>query len=217
MSVATLILGESGTGKSASLRNLDQDNTLLIQSIRKPLPFRSKGWGYRHKESNPNGNMFVADDASVIAEVMRRTNRKVIIVDDFQYIMANEFMRRTDEKGYDKFTQIGHQAWTLFNVASQLPADVRVYLLSHTDTDDNGRIKLKTIGRMIDEKITAEGMFTIVLRTAIEGGQYYFRTRNNGHDTVKSPMGMFEAEMIPNDLAAVDEAICAYYDLTVTA
>lgn len=217
MSIATLILGESGTGKTASLRNLDPAQTLLIQSIQKPLPFRSSGWSYRNRDTNPAGNMFVTDDVKTIDAVMRKTDRRIIVVDDFQYIMANEFMRRTGEKGYDKFTEIGHGAWTLFNTASRLDKDVRVYLLSHTDTDDTGRIKLKTIGRMIDEKITAEGMFTIVLRTAVEGGDYFFRTKNNGHDTVKSPMGMFDTDMIENDLAAVDEAICAYYEITQPA
>jgi hypothetical protein len=135
------------------------------------------------------------------------------VVDDFQYVLANEFMRRSDERGYDKFTEIAKHAWELFNVANTLPDDVRVYLMSHTQTNEQGDIKLKTIGKMLDEKITPEGLFTIVLRTVVTDKDYFFSTRNNGHDTVKTPMQMFESERIGNDLEAVDKAICAYYDL----
>lgn len=214
MSISTVILGESGTGKSASMRNLDPANTLLIQVVKKPLPFRSKGWSYRDPQRNPTGNIFVSDDWQVMSAIMRKTQRKVIVVDDFQYVLANEFMRRSEERGYDKFTEIAKHAWELFNVANSLPDDVRVYLLSHTATDDQGNTKIKTIGKMLDEKITPEGLFTIVLRTVVTDKDYLFSTKNNGHDTVKAPIGLFDSERIPNDLAAVDAAISNYYELT---
>jgi hypothetical protein len=123
-------------------------------------------------------------------------------------------MRRSDERGYDKFTEIAKHAWELFNVANSLPDDVRVYLLSHTATDDQGNTKIKTIGKMLDEKITPEGLFTIVLRTVVTDKDYLFSTRNNGHDTVKTPIGLFDSERIPNDLAQVDAAISQFYELT---
>lgn len=214
MSISTVILGESGTGKSASMRNLDPANTLLIQVVKKPLPFRSKGWSYFNPETNKTGNVFVSDDWQVIGALMRKTKRKVIVVDDFQYVLANEFMRRSDERGYDKFTEIAKHAWEVFNAANSLPDDVRVYLLSHTQTDDQGNTKIKTIGKMLDEKITPEGLFTIVLRTVVTDKDYFFSTKNNGHDTVKAPIGLFDSERIPNDLAAVDAAISSYYELT---
>lgn len=213
MSISTVILGESGTGKSTSMRNLDPANTLLIQVVRKPLPFRSKGWSYFNPETNKTGNIFVSDDWQVISSLMRKTKRKVIVVDDFQYVLANEFMRRSDERGFDKFTEIAKHAWEVFNAANSLPDDVRVYLMSHTATDDQGNIKIKTIGKLLDEKITPEGLFTIVLRTIVTDKDYLFSTRNNGHDTVKTPLGMFDSERIPNDLADVDAAISEYYDL----
>lgn len=214
MSTAAFVLGESGTGKSTAMRNLDPAKTLLIQAIKKPLPFRSSGWAHLSKDG---GNMIVSDKSDTIIAAMRKTSRQVIVLDDYQYILANEFMRRTDERGYDKFTDIGRHAWDILCAASSLPDHVRVYVLSHTETNDSGRVKAKTIGRMLDEKITLEGMFSIVLRTCVINGQYLFSTRNNGQDTVKTPLGLFEAEHIENDLAAVDAAIVDYYQLQATA
>lgn len=214
MSIAAFILGESGTGKSTSMRNMDPAQTLLIQSIKKPLPFRSSGWKYLDQSG---GNMLVCDQSAQIVAAMHKTKRTVIVIDDYQYILANEYMRRTDERGYEKFTDIGKHAWEIMCAASALPDHVRVYILSHTETSDSGRIKAKTIGKMLDEKITLEGLFSIVLRTVVMNGQYLFSTRNNGSDTVKTPLGLFEAEHIENDLAAVDAAIVDYYQLQATA
>lgn len=216
MSAAIMILGESGTGKSTSMRNLDPHETLLIQTIKKPLPFRSKNWSYLSNE-NASGNMIICDNSEKIISLMRKTKRPVIVLDDFQYLLANEFMRRTEERGYDKFTDIGKHAWEVLTAASTLPDRVRVYILAHTETSDSGRIKAKTIGRMLDEKITIEGMFSIVMRTAVINDQFVFSTKNSGMDTVKTPMGMFEADHIDNDLAAIDASIVDYYDLKAAA
>lgn len=216
MSIATLILGQSGTGKSTSLRKMDAAQTLLIQTIKKPLPFRGNGWSRRSKD-NPAGNIFVTDKSDEIITIMRKTQRKVIVLDDFQYMLANEFMRRSEERGFDKFTEIGRHAWDVLSAAGTLDDDVRVYVLSHTEEDQAGNTKIKTIGKMLDEKITIEGMFTIVLRTDVTDGEYTFTTRNNGRDTVKSPMGLFDADRVPNDLAYVDGAIAAFYEMTTPA
>ena len=214
MSIAAFILGESGTGKSTSMRSMNPAETLLIQAIKKPLPFRSSGWKYLSKEG---GNILVRDQSAQIIAAMHKTQRPIIVIDDFQYILANEFMRRTDERGFDKFTDIGKHAWDILCAASSLPDHVRVYILSHTETSESGRVKAKTIGRMLDEKITIEGMFSIVMRTSIINGQYLFSTKNNGSDTVKTPLGLFDADHIDNDLAAVDAAIVDYYQLQATA
>lgn len=212
MSIATLILGESGTGKSTSLRTLDPAHTLLIQAVKKPLPFKAKGWKTRATLQD-SGNVFQTDDSSLMEKVMRKSPHDVIVIDDFQYVMANEYMRRTAETGYQKFVDIGKNAWSLLEAAADLAPQRRVYILSHTDTDTFGKTKIKTIGKMLDEKITLEGMVTIVLRTQVRDGHYTFATQNNGNDTTKSPMGMFSEQFIDNDLAAVDAAIFAYYDL----
>jgi hypothetical protein len=213
MSIATMIVGESGTGKTTSLRNLDPSKTLLIQSIRKPLPFRGAGWKVKISLKS-EGNIIQTDDADKIEASMRHSNQDVIVIDDFQYVLANEYMRRSDERGFDKFTEIGRHAWNLMRAASELSDRRRVYILAHNATDEAGRTKMKTIGKMLDEKITPEGMFTIVLRTAVRDGQYLFATQNNGSDTTKSPMGLFDEAFIDNDLAEVDSALCDYYGIT---
>ncbi len=205
MSTPVLILGESGTGKSTSFRNLDPANTLLIQAIKKPIPFKAEGWGY-FDAATKTGNIFATDHVSSIIELMQKTKRKIIVIDDYQYILANELMRRFRETGYGKFSEIGYNGWNLINVAAALADDVRVYITAHTMTGDDGLTKIKTPGKLL-ETYSIEGMFSIVLRTAIRDGEYYLSTRNSGNDTVKAPMGMFQDEMIPNDLAIVDQAI----------
>lgn len=224
MSIATLILGKSGTGKSTSMRNLDPANTALIQVIRKPLPFRSANWKRYNKETEPQGNVFVTENWASIIKIMRGTKRKIIVIDDFQYLMANEFMRRSEEKGFDKFSDIAKHAWEVFGVASDLPDNVRVYVLSHIDENEaTGAMKMKTIGKLLDEKINLEGLVTICLRTHVDNSgntaeeKYRFITQNTGLDTSKSPEGMFDSDSIPNDLKAVDSAICDYYGIEIPA
>ena len=156
MSVATMILGESGSGKTASLRNLDASNTLLIQAVKKPLPFRSGNWQAATKE-NPSGSIFVSDLSDTIIKAMKRTTKEIIIIDDFQYIMANEFMRRVTDvevgnAAFAKYNEIARHAWDILTTATSLPNSKRVYILSHTATDDFGKTKIKTIGKLLDEK-----------------------------------------------------------------
>jgi hypothetical protein len=205
MSTPVLILGESGTGKSTSFRNLNPAETLLIQAIKKPLPFKAEGWSY-FDPATKRGNMFVTDRASEICELLKGTKRKRIVLDDYQYVLANELMRRFRETGYGKFSEIGYNGWNLINVAAGLPDDVRVYITAHTMTGEDGLTKIKTPGKLL-ETYSIEGMFSIVLRTVVRDGEHYFSTRNNGMDTVKTPLGMFEDELIPNDLAVVETAI----------
>lgn len=208
---ATMIIGDSGTGKTASLRTLDPNSSLIIQVVKKPLPFKAKGWVMRNpaKPKDPF-NMVVTDNPADILLILEKSTRPVIVIDDFQYVLSNEFMRRTDEKGYDKFSDIAKAGWQILNKAAEVNA--RVYILAHSDTDDaSGRVRVKTIGRFLEEKIVLEGLCSMVLRTEVSDGSYYFRTHNNGHDTTKSPMGMFATDRIPNDLAAVDAAVVDYY------
>lgn len=213
MSVSTIVLGESGTGKSTSLRNFDPASTLLIKAVRKPLPFKAPGW-QPYNRITKTGNVIVTDDAAVIEKSMRVLgNFPVVVIDDWQYILANEFMRRSGEKGFEKFTDIGRHAWDVMNAAAGLAEHRRVYILAHTSNDEFGNTKIKTIGKLLDEKITVEGLVSIVLRTVVADGHYSFSTRNSGRDTVKTPMGMFDEDLIDNDLSAVDSAICGFYGI----
>lgn len=201
MGLPIMVLGESGTGKSSSLRNFSADEIKVINVAAKPLPFKNKF------------EVVNTDAYAVIKRELKNTAKKTIVIDDSQYLMANEFMRRANERGYDKFTEIAQNMWDLVNAVRELPNDVLVYFMTHLERDQNGNEKVKTIGKLLDEKITLEGMFTIVLKTNVTDGQYYFLTQNSGHDTVKSPMGMFSTYAIDNDLKYVDEKIRNYYEL----
>jgi hypothetical protein len=216
MSVATLVLGNPGTGKSTSLRNLNPAETLLIQAIKKPLPFKREGWSVRSKE-NPSGNIFVTDNSDTICQIMHKTTRKVIVIDDWNLVMTNEYMRRSTENGFQKFSDIGRSAWEILTTASVLADDVRVYLLGHTEVSELGHVKAKTIGKMIDEKCPVESLFSIVFNTAVINDQFIFLTKNNGQNTVKTPLDMFTETHIPNDLAQIDSVISEYYGVTANA
>ena len=212
MSYATLIIGESGSGKTASLRNFDPSKTLLIQPVRKPLPFRSAGW----KEIKAKGdghNILVASDPATIIKCMKASPFKIIVIDDYQYILCLLFMNRRSENGFQKFSDIGGAGFDIAKAASEMEDDKRVYVLAHSQQDDFGNVRVKTLGKMLDDKVVVEGMFTTVLRTKVENGKYYFQTHNSGQDTVKSPMGMFTEDLIENDLASVDKTICEYYGI----
>jgi hypothetical protein len=190
------------------MRNMDPAETLLIQAIKKPIPFKQTGWAY-FDAATKKGNIFVTDKATEIIGLMQGTKRKKIVIDDFQYVLANELMRRFRETGYGKFSEIGFNGWNLINTAAVLADDVHVYITAHTMTGDDGVTKIKTPGKLL-ETYSIEGMFSIVLRTAVRDNEYYFATRNSGSDTVKTPMGMFSEELIPNDLMIVDRAITEF-------
>lgn len=193
---------------------MSPSETLLIQVIPKPLPFRNKEWRPLSKDG---GNIIVSSDAAQIMAAMEKTTRPVIVVDDFQYLLATEFMKRAHETGYTKFTEMASHYYDVLTKAANLAAHKRVYLISHVDTDDRGQVRAKTIGKLLNEKITVEGLVTIVLRTQVINGQYVFSTKNSGSDTTKTPLELFADEHIPNDLAAVDAAVVAYYELSQAA
>lgn len=202
MGLPVLILGYSGSGKSASMRNFSADEVALVNVNGKALPFRTQF-----------ASIINSDNYKDITAFIKNQTAKVIVIDDTQYLMANEFMRRAKETGFQKFTDIGKNFWELVRLAETLPNDVIVYFMNHLETGDDGRQKSKTIGKLLDEKITVEGMFTTVLKTVVNDGKYLFATQTDGNDTCKSPMGLFDQMYISNDLKAVDEALRIYYHL----
>lgn len=203
MGLPVLILGESGSGKSTSLRNFKKDELVIYNVAGKPLPFRG-GTQLNH-----------ADNVSynTIMQNMSKKKFRCYVIDDSQYLLAFELFGRVAEKTYDKFTEMAVHFYDLIQfVIRQMPPDCIVYFLHHTD-DIDGKVKAKTVGKMLNEKLTVEGLFSIVLMAKNLDGRYIFRTHSDGRDTVKTPMDMFEQDEIDNDLKAVDAAIREYYSM----
>lgn len=208
MAQKILIMGESGTGKSTSLRNLDPEITAVVNPVGKPLPFKSSNGKFTMlNNETKSGNI------TAWLKGQAKAGKKILIVDDFQYLLSIPYMNRIHEGGWDKWNDFGDDYFKLIDVCADLPADVRVYYLSHCETLDNGITTIKLIGKLLREKITIEGLFTIVLRTSVIDQKYFFLTQNSGKDTVKSPMGMFSEYAVENDLAYIDDKVCNYYEI----
>lgn len=201
MGIPVLVLGESGSGKSASLRNFDPEKVGIFNIAGKPLPFRKK--------------MKIVNNAKYddIYKSLAKAKLKTYIIDDSQYLMAFEELDRAKETGYTKFTEMALNFSGLVRyIINMLPADVIVYFLHHVETTETGKVKAKTVGKMIDSKLTLEGLFSIVLLCEASGEGHHFITQSDGYTTAKSPMEMFELT-INNDLAMVDATIREYWNL----
>jgi len=202
MGIPILILGASGSGKSTSLRNFDPKEIGIFNVASKPLPFKKK--------------LPKVDNATYTTIYKGLTDPKLkkYVIDDSQYLMAFESFDHAKETGYGKFTNMALNFRNLINyVVTQLPPDVIVYFLHHTEVAEDGQLKAKTLGKMLDNQLTVEGLFSIVLLCQVEGSEHFFITNSDGSNPAKSPMEMFEPK-IDNDLKMVDETIRDYYDMT---
>lgn len=207
MATPVLIIGKSGSGKSTSLRNcVGNDNWNLIRVLNKPLPFKGKvnGWS--------------TDEYQMVMKYLAASKAKNIVLDDAGYLITNHFMRGHSSCGggngvFTLYNNIGDYFWNLIQFIIKLPEDKIVYVMMHEDKNDFGDIKPKTIGKLIDEKVCLEGMFTIVLRCIEESGKHLFVTQSADGAVSKSPMGMFESLTIDNDLLLVEKAIREYYEI----
>lgn len=203
MGIAVLIMGASGSGKSTSLRNFKPEDVGVFNVAGKPLPFRNK----LATVNSP--------DYDTIIKIMKLGERKSYVIDDSQYLMAFESFAHAKETGYGKFTNMAINFYKLVQTAIQeTPSDTIVYFLHHTETADDGRLKAKTLGKMIDSQLTLEGLFSIVLLCQTDGSDHNFITNSDGSNPAKSPMDMFEMK-IPNDLKFVDDTIRDYYGIKI--
>jgi len=200
MGVPVLVLGASGSGKSTSLRNFEQEEIRILNVAGKPLPFRKK----LLKADNPTYEQ--------IAAVLKKNEVKAYAIDDSQYLMAFESFAHAKDTGYGKFTNMALNFKSLIDCAIKgTSPDTIIYFLHHTELSDDGRLKAKTLGKMLDNQLTVEGLFSIVLLCQVEGTEHYFITNSDGSNPAKSPMEMFEMK-IPNDLKMVDTTIREYYE-----
>ena len=206
MSILVMVYGQSGSGKTSSLRNFTNDEVAVISVSGKPLPFRSG-----LKTLNPMDSK--KSPYITIAEWLPEIKQPSIVIDDATYLLVDEFMKNALQKGYEKYNIMAYNFASLIDITSRLPEDKIVYFIGHSDQADDGREHFKTIGRMLDNYVTLEGKFTTVLKTVVKDGNYYFSTHNNGQDTVKSPIGMFEEDLIPNDLKMVDDVMREYWEI----
>lgn len=202
MGIPVLIIGESGSGKSASMRNFEPEEVSVFNVASKPLPFR---------KALPRMNNASYDS---IQKALASPNKKAYVIDDSQYLLCFEMFRTAKDVGYGKFTDMALHFYNLVQfVIRNTPDDCIVYFLHHAETTADGRVKAKTIGKMLDEKLTVEGLFSIVLSCVTDGLSHKFITQSDGNTTAKSPMEMFDIE-IDNDLKAVDTTIREYYGLS---
>lgn len=203
MGIPVLILGESGSGKSASMRNCKGDEFGVFNVYGKPFPF--KNVNKLQKKDNA--------DYKNILEILSKKSMSAYVIDDTQYLMAFEMFNRVRERGYDKFTDIAVHFKKLIDfIVKNLPNDMTVYFLHHVEKSESNKLKAKTIGKMLDEKLTLEGLFSIVLYCENVENNYRFVTQGGGLTTAKSPMGMFE-DTVDNDLVFIDDTIREYYEL----
>ena len=202
MGIPVLILGESGSGKSASLRNFEPADVSIFNVAAKPLPFKKK---LPVKSTS---------DYGTIQQGIQASQKKSFVIDDSQYLLCFESFAKAKETGYGKYTDMALHFYNLVQfVIRQTPPDVIVYFLHHTEADSNtGKVKAKTMGKMLDNQLTLEGLFSIVLMCYTDGKKHVFVTQSDGFTTAKSPMEMFPTE-IDNDLKAVDQAIRSYYEI----
>lgn len=205
MGLPVLILGESGSGKTYSIKCMNPDSVGIFAVEKTLLPFKNNGFKVA---KNSNYNM--------IMNALKEPKLKAYVIDDSQYLMVNEFFDRAKDTGYQKYTDIGlHFRNLVHHINQNIPDDVIVYFLHHTEIDSNtGKTKAKTVGKMLDNYLTVEGCFNIVLQAVAEGKEHYFVTQSDGSNTAKSPEEMFDVK-IKNDLNYVDNAIRDYYGLEV--
>ena len=202
MGIPVMIDGASGSGKSTGMRNLDKKSTAVFNVAGKPLPFRGKF-----------DMMCTVSDVDDIISILKRNTTNLYVIDDSQYLMSFKLIDKWQENGYAKYTEIARDFKRLIDtIITNTSPDTIVYFLHHTETMDDGKVKAKTCGKMIDNWLTLEGLFSIVIMAVATESKHLFITQSDGTNTCKSPIGMLENPM-ENDIALVDKTIREYYEL----
>jgi hypothetical protein len=220
MSNAILIIGQSGSGKSTAVRTLPPKETFIVNVVDKPLPFRGSRKAYtRLSKDNPTGNYYSTDSHQKLMQIIQGVNDqrpeiKYLVIDDFGYSISNDFMRKAQVKGYEKYTELGKNAFEIFDKLITLRDDLFVFVMMHTEVDKLAGIS-KPVGQMIDQYVCIEGRFTYVLHSFVVDGQYGFITNQDNFHMAKSPMGLFDLK-IDNDLLFVATQINNYLNEDIT-
>jgi hypothetical protein len=205
MAIGVLNIGESGSGKSTSLRSV-KSGFGIINTLGKPLPFKS------------DLKYVVTDDYAKVKDILKRSTSPSVVIDDAGYLMTNAFMRghsmKTGKSGsYDFYNDMADQFWQLVEFVRTLDAKRIVYFFMHEEKSDTGTVTPKTLGKLLDSTVCVEGMFTIVLRSLYREGRHVFSTQTDGGDVAKSPIGMFAEQYIDNDITQVDKTIREFYGI----
>lgn len=207
MAIPVLIIGKSGSGKSASLRNFKEEDLDIINVIGKPLPFKN------------NFKTFNSDNYDKIRKAIDKSQKDIMVIDDAGYLLTNEFMRKHSQFSsgnavYTMYNNLADNFWSLIEYIKNNKNEKKiVYIIMHEEKDEDGDLRPKTVGKLLDNTVCIEGLFTIVLRCASEKNRHFFLTQTDGRDVVKTPIGMFSETEIDNDLKIVDETIRQFYNM----
>ena len=207
MAIPVLIIGKSGSGKSASLRNFKDEDLDIINVIGKPLPFKN------------NFKTFNSDNYDKIRKAIDKSQKDIMVIDDAGYLLTNEFMRKHSQFSsgnavYTMYNNLADNFWSLIEYIKNNKNEKKiVYIIMHEEKDEDGDLRPKTVGKLLDNTVCIEGLFTIVLRCASEKNRHFFLTQTDGRDVVKTPIGMFSETEIDNDLKIVDETIRQFYNM----
>jgi len=216
MSNGVLILGNSGTGKSTSIRNLPHENTFIINVGNKNLPFKSANKKYtKMSQDGLTGNHYSSDNPMQIIRLLNLINEKrpeikYLIIDDFGFVLMNEFIKTALIKGFDKFSTMAQSFANIINIVNDFREDLFLFVMMHVEVDSHGITKPRTIGKMIDQYVIPEAKFTYVFHTFVHDGNYKFITNNDNYHMCKTPLGLFAEQHIDNDLLLIANKITEY-------
>lgn len=210
MAHKVLILGSSGAGKSTSIRNLNPDETFIIKAVEKQLPFKKSETLYNSENKNIFTTQKINSVLSMLDRIEKNSKVKTLIIDDFNYLLTFGYKEKAVEKGYQKFETLAFGIIDIFSKIDTMRNDLIVYVMAHTQKDQDGKLSMKTIGKFLDDKVVIEGLFSMVILALGSEGDYKFKV--NGIDPAKTPMEMFETDEIENDLTLINKTIKEYFN-----